>query len=97
MLNARKNSEKIIIAKTHIKETVLKLVTDAEEDYQEWVKAGAVKRAQVIEQIFLTYPVLSKVTDQETLIIWIDETIDNALETLRNIISENTTNITDGI
>ena len=83
------NEEKINITKKHIEETILKLVTDAEEDYQEWVKAGAVKRTQVIEEIFLLYPVLSKVTDQEELIVWIDEVIDNALKIMRDIFAQN--------
>ena len=82
------NDEKIAIAKKQIRETVLRLVTDAEEDYQEWVKAGAVKRAQVIEEIFLTYPILSKVTNQEELVAWIDMIIDEALETMRKIFAE---------
>lgn len=85
------NDEKISVAKTHIKETILKLVTDAEEDYRQWVKAGAVKRAQVIEEIFLTYPILSKVTNQEALIAWIDESIDEALKTMREIFAEQNT------
>ena len=83
------NEEKINIAKKHIEEVVLKLVTDAEEEYQEWVKAGAVKRAQVIEKIFMMYPILFKAVDQDELVNWIDKTIDNALEIMRNIISEN--------
>ena len=83
------NEEKINIAKKHIEETILKLVTDAEEDYQEWVKAGAVKRAQVIEEIFLLYPVLSRVTNQEELIEWIDKAIDNALKIMRDIFAQN--------
>lgn len=82
------NDEKIVIAKTHIRETILKLVTDAEEDYRTWIKAGAVKRSQVIEEIFLTYPILSKVTNQEELILWIDDTIDEALKTMREIFAE---------
>lgn len=81
--------EKISVAKTQIKETILRLVTEAESDYKEWIKAGSVKRAQVIEEIFLMYPVLSKVTNQDELITWIDETIDGALVTLRDIIAEN--------
>lgn len=83
------NEEKISVAKTQIKETILRLVTEAESDYKEWVKAGSVKRAQVIEEIFLMYPILSRVTNQEELIVWIDETIDNALVTLRDIMSKN--------
>lgn len=83
------DEEKIEIAKKQLKETVLKMVTDAEMDYQEWVKAGAVKRAQVVEEIFVMYPILAKVTNQEELIKWIDEIIDEALKTMRDIFSEN--------
>lgn len=93
--------EKINIAKQQIKETMLKLVTDAEEDYYEWVSAGSVKRAQVIEEIFTKYPVLSKVANQEELIIWLDETIDNALKTMREVLEKqpttNTYSIAEGV
>lgn len=91
--------EKINIAKQQIKETMLKLVTDAEEDYFQWVNAGSIKRSQVIEQIFAMYPVLSKVTNQEELIIWIDETINEALKIMREIFekqSVGTTTISNG-
>lgn len=83
------NDEKIEIAKVQIKETVLRLVTDAEMDYKEWVKAGAVKRAQVVEEIFMMYPILAKVTNQKELVAWIDDIIDEALETMREIFAEN--------
>lgn len=83
------NDEKIAIAKAHIKEAILKLITDAELDYENWNKAGSIKRSQVIKQIFMDYPILSKVVDQETLIAWIDELIDNALKELRKIVAEN--------
>lgn len=79
------NEEKVNIAKQQIAETILKLVTDAEEDYAKWVSAGSVKRAQVIKEIFEKYPVLSKVTNQEKLITWIDDAIDNALKVMRDI------------
>lgn len=85
----KSNEEKIAIAKQQIEETMLKLITEAEVDYQEWVKAGSIKRSQVIEQIFLMYPILSKVTNQEELISWIDEIIDKSLETMREIFAEN--------
>lgn len=83
------DEEKIDIAKKQLNETILKLVTDAEMDYQEWIKAGAVKRAQVIEKNFVMYPILAKITNQEDLIVWIDEMIDNALKTMRDILSNN--------
>ena len=83
------NEEKIEIAKVQIKETVLRLVTDAEMDYKEWVKAGAIKRAQVVEEIFLMYPILNKATNQKDLVAWIDKIIVDALETMRGIFAEN--------
>lgn len=89
---SKSNAEKIAIAKTQISETVLKLITDAEVDYEAWNKAGSIKRAQVIQKIFLDYPILSKVTEQSTLIKWIDDIINTSLKELREIVAENTDN-----
>lgn len=77
------------VAKAQIKETMLKLITDAEMDYNEMAKAGSVKRSQVIRKIFEEYPILSKVTDQEAVVKFIDETINESLKTLRKIVAEN--------
>lgn len=84
------NDEKIAVAKSQISEIILKKISDAEEDYAEWTKAGSIKRSQVIDEIFADYPILSEVTNQDELIQWIDEQIDNALITLRKIIEDNT-------
>lgn len=86
---SKSDDEKIEIAKKHINEIMLKLVTDAEVDYQEWANAGEVKRSQVINKIFEMYPVLSTVANQEDIIAWIDEAIDEALDTMRDIFKEN--------
>lgn len=83
------DDEKIEIAKTQVSETILKLISDAELDYNEWKQAGSIKRSQVIQDIFEKYPILSKVTDQKDLVEWIDKEIDNALEELRAIIEKN--------
>ena len=88
-LFSKSNDEKVAIAKKQIQETILRLVTEAECDYNSFSKAGAIKRSQVIEEIFLTYPVLSTVINQEELITWIDDIINEALDTMRDIISEN--------
>ena len=68
---------------------MLKLITDAEENYNEWKQAGSIKRAQVIDELFANYPILSKVTNQEDLIKWIDDVIDESLITLREIVENN--------
>lgn len=86
---SKSDEEKIAIAKKQIKETMLKLITDAEQDYEEWKQAGSIKRAQVIDELFANYPILSKVTNQEDLIKWIDDTIDESLVTLRGIVTSN--------
>lgn len=80
---------KIETAKAQIREAILKMVSDAEVDYEEWNKAGSIKRSQVIQQIYQEYPVLSKVADQEALTKWIDSTIDESLGTLREIVAQN--------
>lgn len=81
--------KKIEIAKKQISENILKLITKAEKDYAEWEKAGSIKRSEVISEIYKEYPILAKVVNQEELVKWIDEQIDNALPTLRDIIKQN--------
>lgn len=81
--------KKIEIAKKQISKNILKLITQAEKDYVEWEKAGSIKRSEVINEIYKEYPILAKVIDQEELVKWIDEQIDNALPTLRDIIKQN--------
>ena len=87
--------KKIEIAKKQISENILKLITQAEKDYAEWEKAGSIKRSEVISEIYKEYPILAKVVNQDELVKWIDEQIDNALPTLREIIKQNesTTNV----
>lgn len=85
----KSDEEKIEIAKKQISEICLKLISDAEIDYEAWNKAGSIKRAQVIQKIFADYPILAKVTDQEKLVEWIDETIDTSLKELRKIVADN--------
>ena len=83
------DDEKVSIAKEQISEIILKLVAEAEVDYEEWNKAGSIKRSQVIKQIYDEYPILSKVVDQQALVAWIDEVINNALKELRTIVAGN--------
>lgn len=86
---SKSHDEQLAIAKAQINETMLKWVTEAEKDYRLWASAGAIKRSQVIDKIFDKYPILSKVTDQEEIIEWLDDTIDEALKTMRKIFEEN--------
>lgn len=86
---SKSQEEKIELAKKQIQTTILKMISDAEVDWQEWSKAGSIKRSQVIKQIYDEYPILTKVVDQDALIKYIDEQIDGALDTLREIVKTN--------
>lgn len=88
---SKSTDEKVAIAMKQIKVKMLELVTQAELDYETWVKAGEIKRSQVIGEIFEMYPILNRVTDQETLIAELDEYIKKALVTMREVFSENAT------
>lgn len=87
---SKSNTEKVEIAKKQISQIILKLTMDAEIDYNEWIKAGSLKRAQVIQKIFSEYPILTKATNQEKLIEFIDETINSSLKELRKFGMKNT-------
>lgn len=78
--------EKIKVAKEQLSSVVLSLVSSAEIQYKDYQKAGEIKRSQVIDEIFKKYPILSKVTDQEELLQYIDDLIDEALKTVREIV-----------
>ena len=86
----KSDDEKIEIAKQQISQAVLRLISEAERDYDTWKDAGQIKRSRVIQQIYREYPILSKVADQDELIRWIDAEIDNSLKELRKVIKENT-------
>lgn len=85
---SKSDAEKLEIAKAQIREVILKLISDAEENYEDWNKAGSIKRSQVLQKIFEEYPILSKLTDQHEIVEWIDNLIDSSLVELRDIISK---------
>lgn len=90
----KSQDEQIAIAKKQIKEIMLKMVSEAEVDYDEWNKAGSIKRSQVIKKIFELYPILSKAIDQQDVVNWIDYQIDSSLETLAEVIKANGDEVT---
>lgn len=66
---------------------VLALVATAEIEFsEEGSKLGPVKRSEVIRKIYVQYPVLAHVVDQEELLVYIDKLIDEALETVRKTV-----------
>ena len=85
----KSDEEKLNIAKKQIHEIALQLVTEAENDYDRWDKAGSIKRSQVVEKLYKNYPILSKFADKKELLDWIDSELDNALIELKKVIDEN--------
>lgn len=85
----KSDEEKLNIAKRQIHEIALQLVTEAENDYDRWDKAGSIKRSKVIEKLYQNYPILSKFADQQELLGWIDNELDNALIELKEVINAN--------
>ncbi len=84
----KSKDEKIQIAKKQIEQIVLKMVSDAENDYKEWNKSGSIKRSQVISEIYKLYPILSKVTSQNELTEWLDSIIDQSLDKVKNTLNK---------
>ena len=83
------NEEKVAVAKRLIKEAMLKMITEAEIDFEEWNKSGSIKRSKVIADIYEKYPILSKAASQEEVIAFIDSEINSSLKTLREVLKEN--------
>lgn len=86
---SKSKEERIEFVKIQIKESMLKMITDAEINFESWNKAGSIKRSQVIKQIYDQYPILSKIVNQEAFIQWVDTEINNSLKTLREIVNNN--------
>lgn len=93
----KSDEEKVAIAKKQINEIMLRLVTEAELDYSDWSEAGSIKRAEVIEKIFAKYPILTKVVDQDALITFIDESIDESLKNMKEMLEKNNSTSTKKI
>lgn len=83
---AKSRDERLVIAKKQIEETILAMVANAEINYEDWNKAGVLKRSEVIKQIYDKMPILAKAVNQDTVIAFIDEQIDKSLGTLKDVI-----------
>ena len=85
---SKSDEEKIEIVKKQISESMLKMISDAEVNWNDWMGAGSIKRSEVIKRVYDEYPILSKVVNQEDLVAWIDEQINASLKTLREVVAE---------
>ena len=80
--------EKIEMAKTALKENLLKYMADAEIEWSDYEKSGEIKRAQVISKIYEDYPILKEYLNQEELIKYIDSEIDKLKITINKVITD---------
>lgn len=85
---SKSDAERVEIAKRQIVESMLKMISDAEVNWNDWMAAGSIKRSEVIKRVFDEYPILSKVANQEELIAWLDDQINASLKTLREVVAE---------
>ena len=88
----RMDTKKIVKTLEKISGSIASYVNDAEMKWakKHIVKAGAVKRAEVISKIYEKYPELSDYVNQELIINSIDELIDNALKGIENMRKDDT-------
>ena len=80
--------EKIEMAKTALKENLLKYMADAEIEWSSYEKSGEIKRAQVISKIYEDYPILKEYLNQEELIKYIDDEINKLKVTVDKVITD---------
>lgn len=85
----KSKDEQLEIVKSQIHEIILRLITSAEMDFDQWNEAGEIKRAQVINDILGRFDILNRVTNQAEIIAFIDNEINESLKTLRKIVENN--------
>ena len=83
----KSEQEKIDIALTQIRKSMLELVVKAEKEYGE--KTGKLKRSKVLEEVYSKYPELKNIVNQEDLEKQIDDIIDENLDTLKKMLENN--------
>jgi hypothetical protein len=81
------DEQKVEAAITIIREIIRKNVMTAEIQWEDFAKTGSIKRAQVISEVYETFPFLKDIYDQKTLIEEMDNIIDEALVDVRKIVS----------
>lgn len=83
--------EKVEAALKIIKEELLKLMSDAEIEWQEFSKSGMIKKSQVITEIYNKFPFLVNYISQEELINKITEMINETKTEMDKIINNQET------
>lgn len=83
--------ERVNTALKVIKEELLKLMSDAEIEWEDYKKSGELKKSQVLKEIYYQFPFLATYIDQDTLVNKLYELIDNEMENMNKIINNTTT------
>ena len=81
--------ERVEAALKIIKAELLKLMSDAEIEWEEYKKSGEIKKSQVITEIYSQFPFLKDYIDQDELIKRIIEMIDEEKEKMDKVINNN--------
>lgn len=81
--------ERVEAALKIIKSELLKIMADAEIEWEEYKKSGEIKKSQVITEIYNKFPFLKDYIDQDELIQRITEMIDEEKEKMDKIINNN--------
>lgn len=68
-----------------VKEEILKIMSDAEKDWDNYVKSGEIKKSQVINTIYEQFPALSSFANQDEIIKQISDMIDEVKPTMDKI------------
>jgi hypothetical protein len=80
--------EKIDAALAVVKKEVLKMMSKAEIDWEEYKKSGELKKSQVITDIYTQFPILSEYVNQDELIEKIEALIEEEMGKMNQIINE---------
>lgn len=91
------DEEKIEALLAVIKKEILNYMSEAEIDWKDVEKSGAIKKSQVISKIYEKYPELSKIINQEKLIAQIEIIIEQTMTEMNNILNKEKLNEKDEV
>ena len=74
-----------------VKTVLLKLMSEAEIEWNDFEKSGSIKRSQVIKELYNEFPILKEFTDQDKLL----EIIDNMIKEEKSKMDDVINNITN--
>lgn len=91
------DEEKIEALLAVIKKEILNYMSEAEIDWKDVEKSGAIKKSQVISKIYEKYPELSKIINQEKLIAQIEIIIEQTMTEMNDILNKEKLNEKDEV